>query len=100
MSMLPGALVVLLLWTSASGTTNAPRMATPAPPGTAEELARWSPVIQAAVAAGFSWLVAVNVVGHRSPFFAPIAAVIRLGMTLGERLRRGIELVASESEMC
>jgi len=38
MSMLPGALLVLLLWTSASGTTTAPRVATPAPPGTAEEL--------------------------------------------------------------
>jgi uncharacterized membrane protein YgaE (UPF0421/DUF939 family) len=37
------------------------------------------PVIQAAVAAGLSWLVAVNIVGHRSPFFAPIAAVICLG---------------------
>jgi hypothetical protein len=38
MSMLPGALLVLL-WTSASSTTTAPRAATPAPPGTAEELA-------------------------------------------------------------
>ena len=37
-SMLPGALLVLLLWTSASGTTTAPRIAAPAPPGTAEEL--------------------------------------------------------------
>jgi hypothetical protein len=37
MSMLPGALLVLL-WTSASGTTTAPRVATPAPPGTAAEL--------------------------------------------------------------
>src|SRR3977135_3633755 len=36
--MLPGALLVLLLWTSASGTTTAPRVAIPAPPGTAEEL--------------------------------------------------------------
>ena len=36
--LLPGALLVLLLWTSASGTTTAPRVATPAPPGTAEEL--------------------------------------------------------------
>jgi hypothetical protein len=27
-----------------------------------------------------------NIVGHRSPFFAPIAAVICLGITLGERL--------------
>jgi len=36
--MLPGALLVLLLWTSVSGTIIAPRVATPAPPGTAEEL--------------------------------------------------------------
>jgi hypothetical protein len=38
MSILPGALLALLFWTSASGTTTAPRVATPAPPGTAEEL--------------------------------------------------------------
>ena len=38
MRILPGALLVLLLSTSASGTTTAPRVATPAPPGTAEEL--------------------------------------------------------------
>ena len=58
-------------------------------------LRRWRatalPVAQAALAAGLSWLVAVNVVDHRLPFFAPIAAVICLGVTLGQRLRRGIE---------
>jgi uncharacterized membrane protein YgaE (UPF0421/DUF939 family) len=61
-------------------------------------LRRWRsmalPIAQAALAAGLSWLVAVNVVDHRSPFFAPIAAIICLGITLGQRLRRGIELVA------
>jgi hypothetical protein len=36
--MLPGALLLLLLWTSASATTTAPRVATPAPPGTAVAL--------------------------------------------------------------
>src|SRR5262249_29901280 len=36
--MLPVALLLLLLWASPSGTTTAPRVATPAPPGTAEEL--------------------------------------------------------------
>lgn len=51
------------------------------------------PIIQSALAAGLSWLVAVHVVDHRVPFFAPIAAVICLGITLGQRLRRGIELV-------
>ena len=37
--MVSGALLVLLVWTSASATTTALRVATPAPPGTAEELA-------------------------------------------------------------
>ena len=38
--MLAGAILVLMLSTGASGTTTtAPRVATPAPPGTAEELA-------------------------------------------------------------
>jgi len=38
--MLAGAILVVMLWTGASGTTTtAPRVATPAPPGTAEELA-------------------------------------------------------------
>jgi hypothetical protein len=36
--ILPAALLVLLLWTRASGTGSAPRVATPAPPGTAEQL--------------------------------------------------------------
>jgi uncharacterized membrane protein YgaE (UPF0421/DUF939 family) len=55
------------------------------------------PILQSALAAGLSWLVAVHVVDHRVPFFAPIAAVICLGITLGQRLRRGIELVAGVS---
>jgi hypothetical protein len=36
--ILPAALLVLLVWTRASATGSAPRVATPAPPGTAEEL--------------------------------------------------------------
>ena len=67
-----------------------------------DELARrWSrwrstavPIIQASLAAGLSWLVAVHVVDHRAPFFAPVvAAVVCLGITLGQRLRRVIELI-------
>ena len=60
-------------------------------------LSRWRstavPIVQAALAAGLSWLVAVHVVDHRAPFFAPVAAVVCLGMTLGQRLRRTIELI-------
>jgi uncharacterized membrane protein YgaE (UPF0421/DUF939 family) len=46
-----------------------------------------------ALAAGLSWLIAGHVVGHRAPFFAPVAAVVCLGMTLSHRLRRAIELI-------
>jgi uncharacterized membrane protein YgaE (UPF0421/DUF939 family) len=52
------------------------------------------PIAQAGLAAGLSWLVAAHVADHRSPSFAPIAALICLGVTIDRRLRRGIELVA------
>src|SRR5213593_4070902 len=45
------------------------------------------------LAAGLSWLVAVRMVDHRAPFFAPVAAVVCLGITLGQRLRRVVELI-------
>jgi len=51
-------------------------------------------VTQTALAAGLSWFVAVHLVGHRAPLFAPVAAVISIDMTLGQRLRRAIELIA------
>ena len=60
-------------------------------------LTRWRntavAIVQAALAAGLSWLVAVHIVDHRAPFFAPVAAVVCLGITLGQRLRRVIELI-------
>jgi uncharacterized membrane protein YgaE (UPF0421/DUF939 family) len=49
--------------------------------------------IQAGTAAGIAWFIAHNLVGHARPFFAPIAAVIVLGVSIGQRLRRAIELV-------
>jgi uncharacterized membrane protein YgaE (UPF0421/DUF939 family) len=36
--------------------------------------------------------VATELVGHEQPFFAPISAVITLGLTVGQRRRRAIEL--------
>jgi uncharacterized membrane protein YgaE (UPF0421/DUF939 family) len=48
---------------------------------------------QAGVAAGLAWLVAHDVVRHPRPFFAPIAAVIVLNVSVGQRLRRAVELV-------
>ncbi len=49
-------------------------------------------IAQCAVAAGVAWLVATEVVGHETPFFAPIAAVLGLGTSYGQRLRRVAEV--------
>jgi uncharacterized membrane protein YgaE (UPF0421/DUF939 family) len=43
---------------------------------------------QCAIAAGVAWFVARDVIGHPRPFFAPIVAVICLGTSYGQRLRR------------
>lgn len=51
------------------------------------------PIVQCALAAAIAWFIANDVVGHVSPFFAPIAAVISLGLSLNQRLRRSLELV-------
>lgn len=52
---------------------------------------------QTAIAAGLSWFVAHNVLGHIQPFFAPIAAVVVLAVSVGSRLRRAMELVAGNA---
>jgi uncharacterized membrane protein YgaE (UPF0421/DUF939 family) len=52
----------------------------------------WS-VIQTAVAATGAYFLAIVLLGHETPFFAPIAAVISLSVTLGQRMRRAVELV-------
>jgi uncharacterized membrane protein YgaE (UPF0421/DUF939 family) len=55
-------------------------------------VAAFRPILQTAVAAAAAWFIAVEVLGHTRPFFAPIAAVVTLGLTVGERRRRAIEL--------
>jgi uncharacterized membrane protein YgaE (UPF0421/DUF939 family) len=50
------------------------------------------PILQTSVAASAAWLIATEVVGHDEPFFAPISAVVTLGLTVGERRRRAVEL--------
>ncbi|SDD54612.1 FUSC family protein [Rhodococcus tukisamuensis] len=52
------------------------------------------PVLQCAIAAGLAWWVANDLLHHPNPFFAPMAAVISLGLSIGARLRRSMELVA------
>jgi uncharacterized membrane protein YgaE (UPF0421/DUF939 family) len=49
-------------------------------------------VAQASVAAGLAWFIARDVFGHPTPFFAPVAAVVCLGMSYGQRLQRVAEV--------
>jgi uncharacterized membrane protein YccC len=51
------------------------------------------PVVQTAAAAGLAWVIADHLLGHPQPFFAPVAAIIALGATRGQRARRAIELM-------
>jgi uncharacterized membrane protein YgaE (UPF0421/DUF939 family) len=50
-------------------------------------------ILQATLAATIAWVVATEVVGHERPFFAPVAAMITLGLTQGERGRRAVDVV-------
>ena len=52
----------------------------------------WRSLVQTAAAATVAYLIATEVVGHAQPFFAPIAAIITLGVTVGQRGRRAVEL--------
>jgi uncharacterized membrane protein YgaE (UPF0421/DUF939 family) len=46
------------------------------------------PLLQAALAAGLGWFLAHDVVGHRSPIFAPIGALLILANAPGRRTGR------------
>ena len=64
------------------------------PPGRGSsgcESKRWQ-IAQCAVAAGVAWLIAADLLGHPTPFFAPVAAVVSLGTSYGQRLRRVAEV--------
>lgn len=50
-------------------------------------------LLQTSLAAGIAWLLAHDVLGHKNGFFAPVAAVITLGISPGGRTRRTIEMV-------
>jgi uncharacterized membrane protein YgaE (UPF0421/DUF939 family) len=50
-------------------------------------------IVQATTAATIAWLVATQLVGHVRPFFAPVSAMIVLGLTQGQRGRRAVEVV-------
>ena len=47
-------------------------------------------IVQAAAAAGIAYFLAANLLGNEQPFFAPVAAVVTLGLAPGERGRRAL----------
>jgi uncharacterized membrane protein YgaE (UPF0421/DUF939 family) len=53
----------------------------------------WWSVLQAAAAATIAYSFAEVVLGHERPFFAPIAAVVALNVSVGQRGRRSAEIV-------
>ena len=55
--------------------------------------ARAWPILQTAVAAVAAWYLAKLLVSEEQPVFAPIAAVVALGATYGQRPERAIELI-------
>jgi uncharacterized membrane protein YgaE (UPF0421/DUF939 family) len=48
---------------------------------------------QCAVAAALAWLAAGELLGHPRPFLAPVAAIVCLGVSYGQRLRRVAEVM-------
>jgi uncharacterized membrane protein YgaE (UPF0421/DUF939 family) len=49
-------------------------------------------IAQAAGGAALAWWVATTLLGHPLPFFAPVTAMVCLGLTYDNRVRRVIEL--------
>ncbi|OAG70327.1 FUSC family protein [Corynebacterium ulcerans] len=49
-------------------------------------------IVQMSLAAGIAFWIARNLIGHDKPFFAPMAAIIILGLTSGNRIKKAIEL--------
>lgn len=55
---------------------------------------RWLLIVQAALSAGLAYWFALDVLGHASPFFAPMAAFISMSvMNRGPRMKHSLELV-------
>lgn len=50
-------------------------------------------IVQTAAAAALAWVLAKDVIGHPKPFFAPVSAIIALGVVLDSRTRRAFEIV-------
>ena len=61
-------------------------------PGLRRVRASALPLAQSALAAGLAWELARRIPHHQRPYFAPIAAVLSLGVALGQRSQRAVEV--------
>lgn len=52
-------------------------------------------VIQCAIAAGIAWTIAADLLDHPQPFLAPVVALVALGTSYGQRLRRVAEMAVA-----
>jgi uncharacterized membrane protein YgaE (UPF0421/DUF939 family) len=52
----------------------------------------WWGVVQCAVGGALAWEIAERVLHHRGPFFASVAAIVGLGVSYAQRLRRVMEI--------
>ncbi|MEU4395172.1 FUSC family protein [Kribbella sp. NPDC023855] len=50
-------------------------------------------IAQCSLAAAIAWALARYALGHQQPFFAPVAAMVCLGFSFGQRLRRVAEVM-------
>ena len=49
-------------------------------------------IVQCALAAAAAWWIAASLLQHQNAFFAPITAMLCLGMSYGQRLRRVVDV--------
>lgn len=60
--------------------------------GRARVRTSWWGVVQCAVGGALAWETAVVVLHHQAPFFASVAAIVGLGVSYAQRLRRVVEI--------
>lgn len=50
-------------------------------------------IVQCGIGAALAWWLAKDVFHHPLPFFAPVTAIISLGLSYGQRVRRAVEVM-------
>ena len=53
---------------------------------------RLLPILQTGIAAGIAYWLCKDIVGHQRPFFAPIATVLIIGVSNGDRLNKAVDI--------